>query len=92
MAYSRDTAGNSERTRFPVTTSRGMEDRDRGRAVLKMPKAEQGAFFNDRKDENGKVNDRGLIGIRGQKAAEGHLETMRRPQEARTQLKPTSVP
>jgi len=44
-----------------------MEDRDRGRAVLKMPKAEQGVFFNDRKDENGKVNDRGLIGIRGRR-------------------------
>jgi len=31
-----------------------MEDRDRGRAVLKMPKTEQGVFFNDRKDERGR--------------------------------------
>jgi hypothetical protein len=48
-----------------------------------MSKQERDAFFNGRKDENGKTIDRGLIGIRGQAAAEKIMETMRKLQEAR---------
>jgi len=39
------------------------------RAILKMPKEERDAFFNSRKDENGASIDRGVIAVRGLKAA-----------------------
>jgi hypothetical protein len=48
-----------------------------------MAKAERGAFFNGRKDENGKAIDRGVVGIRGVKAAEAIKATMDRLQDAR---------
>lgn len=43
-----------------------------------MSKQERDVYFNGRKDENGKTLDRGLIGIRGQVAAEAIMETVQR--------------
>jgi hypothetical protein len=84
MIYSRDTTAISEPTGQPVSTwSEEWRIETEAGAVLKMSKQERDVFFNGRKDENGKTIDRGLVGIRGPKAAEAIMETMRRLQEAR---------
>jgi len=84
MPYSRETTALSEFTCQPVNTwSEDWRVECEARAILKMSKQERDAFFNGRKDENGKVIDRGLIAIRGQAAAEAIMETMRRLQEVR---------
>jgi hypothetical protein len=43
--------------------------------------------FNGQKDENGKTIDRGLIGIRGQAAAEKIMETVRSCWKSRDAMK-----
>lgn len=43
------------------------------------------AFFNGRKDADGKIIDRGVIAIRGPKSAEQIKATMERLQVARAQ-------
>lgn len=49
-----------------------------------MSKAERDAFFNGSTDENGGRRDRGIIAIRGLKAAEKLRGYMERLQEARS--------
>jgi hypothetical protein len=84
MTYLRDTTAISELTGQPVETwSEEWRIETEARTVLKMSKQERDVFFNGRKDENGKTIDRGVVGIRGSKAAEEILATMRRLQEAR---------
>jgi hypothetical protein len=84
MTYSRDTEAISELTGQPVSTwSEEWRIETEARTLLKMSKAERDAFFNGRKDADGKTIDRGVIGIRGQKAAEEIKATMERLQEAR---------
>jgi hypothetical protein len=71
MTYSRETTAISEITGQPVNTwSEEWQRECEARAVLKMSKAERDAFFHGTKDENGKTIDRGIIFIRGEKAAE----------------------
>jgi hypothetical protein len=71
MTYSRDTTAISEITGQPVNTWSEQWQREcEARAVLKMSKAERDAFFNGTKDENGKTIERGIIFLRGEKAAE----------------------
>ncbi|MEZ0169954.1 hypothetical protein [Microvirga sp. TS319] len=48
-----------------------------------MSKEQRDAFFNGRKDADGKTIDRGVIAIRGPKAAEEIKATMERLQAAR---------
>ncbi len=48
-----------------------------------MAKADRDAFFNGRKDENGKTIDRGVIGIRGVQGAEMIKAAMDRLEAAR---------
>ena len=85
MSYSRDTKAVSEFTGEPVSTwSEEWRIETEARTVLKMSKQERDVFFNGRKDENGKTIDRGVVGIRGAKAAEEIKATMERLQEART--------
>ena len=84
MTYSRDTKAISELTGQPVSTwSEEWRIETEARTLLKMSKAERDAFFNGRKDADGKTVDRGVIGIRGLKAAEEIKATMERLQEAR---------
>jgi hypothetical protein len=84
MTYSRDTAAISRLTGQPVSTwSEEWQHECEARAVLKMSKQERDTFFNGRKDENGKTVDRGVISIRGLKAAEDLRTLMERLQEAR---------
>jgi hypothetical protein len=84
MTYSRDTTAISELTGQPVSTwSEEWRIETEARAVLKMSKQERDAFFNGRKDENGKTIDRGIVGIRGAQAAEAVMETMRQLQAVR---------
>ena len=84
MTYSRDTAAISRLTGQPVNTwSEEWQHECEARAVLKMSKQERDTFFNGRKDENGKTVDRGVISIRGLKAAEDLRTLMERLQEAR---------
>jgi hypothetical protein len=47
-----------------------------------MSKEQRDAFFNGRKNENGRSIDRGVIGIRGNKAHEEIKATMERLQSA----------
>jgi hypothetical protein len=71
MTYSRDTTALSGLTGQPVSTwSEEWQHECEARAVMKMSKQERDVFFNGRKDENGKTVDRGVISIRGLKAAE----------------------
>jgi len=71
MTYSRDTTALSELTGQPVSTwSEEWRIETEARAILKMSKEQRDAFFNGRKDQDGKTIDRGVIGIRGLKAAE----------------------
>jgi hypothetical protein len=84
MTYSRDTKAVSELTGQPVSTwSEEWRIETEARTLLKMSKAERDAFFNGRKDADGKTIDRGVIGIRGPKAAEEIRATMERLQAAR---------
>ena len=71
MTYSRDTTALSTLTGQPVNT--GSEEwriETEARAILKMSKDERDAFFNERKDADGRTIARGAIGIRGPKSAE----------------------
>ncbi|MBF9195586.1 DUF7696 family protein [Microvirga terrestris] len=84
MTYSRDTEAVSELTGQPVSTwSEEWRIETEARTLLKMSKAERDAFFNGRKDADGKTVDRGVIGIRGLKAAEEIKATMDRLQDVR---------
>ena len=85
MTYSRDTTAISELTGQPVSTwSEEWRIETEARTLLKMSKGERDAFFNGRKDADGKTIDRGVIAIRGQKAAEEIKATMERLQDVRT--------
>ena len=84
MTYSRDATAISELTGQPVSTwSEEWRIETEARALLKMSKAERDSFFNGRKDENGKFIDRGVINIRGLKAAEEIKAMMEQLQAAR---------
>jgi hypothetical protein len=48
-----------------------------------MSMQEKDMFFNGRKGENGKIIDRGLVGIRDPKVAEEFRATMRQSQAVR---------
>ena len=85
-SYSRDTTATSEITGQPVNTwSEEWQHECEARAVLAMSKAERDAFFNAVNDENRK--DRGVVAIRGMKAAEAVKAHMERIQEARAARK-----
>ncbi len=85
MTYSRDTTAISELTGQPVSTwSEEWRIETEARTLLKMSKSEQEVFFNGRKDEHGRTVDRGVIGIRGLKAAEEIKATMERLQAVRS--------
>jgi hypothetical protein len=82
---SRGTTAVSELTGQPVSTwSEEWRAETEARTVLKMAKGDRDTFFNGRKDENGKTVDRGVIAIRGLKAAEDLKALMERLQEARS--------
>ncbi|MCD6071652.1 MAG: hypothetical protein K0R61_2509 [Microvirga sp.] len=84
MTYSRDTTAISELTGQPVNTwSEEWRIETEARTLLKMSKEQRDAFFNGRKDADGKTVDRGVIGIRGVKAAEEIRATMERLQAIR---------
>jgi hypothetical protein len=84
MTYSRDTTAISELTGQPVSTwSEEWRIETEARTLLKMSKEQRDAFFNGRKDADGKTVDRGVIGIRGLKAAEEIRATMERLQAIR---------
>ncbi len=88
MTYSRDTKAVSEFTGESISTwSEEWRIETEARTVLKMSKQERDVFFNGRKDENGRSIDRGVIGIRGLKAAEEIKATLERLQEARSRPK-----
>jgi hypothetical protein len=88
MTYSRDTTAVSEITGQPVNTwSEEWRIETEARAILAMSKADGDVSFNGRKDENGKPSDRGLICIRGLKAAEDIRTVMEQLQEAMQQRK-----
>lgn len=71
MTYSRETTAISEITGQPVNTwSEEWQRECEARAVLKMSKIERDVFFNGTKDENGRTIERGIIFLRGEKAAE----------------------
>jgi len=85
MIYSRDTTALSELTGQPVSTwSEEWRIETEARTILKMSKEQRDAFFNGRKDQDGKTIDRGLIGIRGLKAAEDLKAVCDRLLEARS--------
>jgi hypothetical protein len=85
MTYSRDTKAISELTGQPVSTwSEEWRIETEARTLLKMSKEQRDAFFNGRKDADGKTVDRGVINIRGQKAAEEIRATMERLQAIRS--------
>ena len=84
MTYSRDTTAISELTGQPVSTwSEEWRIETEARTLLKMSKEQRDAFFNGRKDADGKTVDRGVINIRGLKAAEEIRATMERLQAIR---------
>ncbi|MDF2687342.1 MAG: hypothetical protein K0Q80_307 [Microvirga sp.] len=84
MTYSRDTTAISELTGQSVNTwSEEWRIETEARTLLKMSKEQRDAFFNGRKDADGKTVDRGVIGIRGVKAAEEIRATMERLQAIR---------
>jgi hypothetical protein len=85
MTYSRDTTAISELTGQPVSTwSEEWRIETEARTLLKMSKEQRDTFFNGRKDADGKTVDRGVIGIRGPKAAEEIRATMDRLQAVRS--------
>ncbi|WP_230531115.1 DUF7696 family protein [Microvirga roseola] len=82
--YSRDTTAISQLTAQPVSTwSEEWRVETEARAVLAMSNEQRDAFFNGRKDADGKTIDRGVIGIRGLKAAEEIKATVEKLQAAR---------
>ena len=84
MTYSRDSTAIAEITSQPVSTwSQEWQHECEAKAVLAMSKEQRNTFFNGRKDENGKTVDRGVIAIRGLKAAEDLKALMEKLQEAR---------
>ena len=84
MTYSHDSTAISEITGQPVSTwSDEWQHECEAKAVLAMSKEQRNTFFNGRKDENGKTVDRGVIAIRGLKAAEDLKALMERLQEVR---------
>ncbi len=84
MTYSRDTTAISELTGQPVSTwSEDWQHECEAETVLAMSKEQRNTFFNGRKDENGKTVDRGVIAIRGLKAAEDLKSLMEKLHEAR---------
>ncbi|WP_262031717.1 hypothetical protein [Microvirga sp. Mcv34] len=84
MTYSRETTAISEITGQPVNTwSEEWQRECEARAILKMSKVERDEFFNGKKDENGKTLERGLIALRGPKAAENIRELMQQILDAR---------
>lgn len=84
MTYSRDTKAISELTGQPVSTwSEEWRIETEARTLLKMSKEQRDAFFNGRKDADGKTVDRGVVNIRGPKAAEEIKALMERLQEVR---------
>ncbi|MBB3019000.1 hypothetical protein FHR70_002054 [Microvirga lupini] len=88
MTYSRDTKATSELTGQPVSTwSEEWRIETEARTLLKMSKEQRDAFFNGRKDVDGKTVDRGVIGIRGLKAAEEIKATLERLQAIRSSSK-----
>jgi hypothetical protein len=83
-AYSRGTEAASELRGQPVNTwSEDWQHETEARAILKMSKEEQDAFFSGRRDENGKTVGLGVIGIRGPQAAAIIRATMERLQAVR---------
>ena len=85
MTYSRDTTAISELTGQPVSTwSEEWRIETEARTLLKMSKEQRDAFFNGRKDADGKTVDRGVIGIRGVKAAEEIRAAMEQLQAIRS--------
>jgi len=86
MTYSRDTTALSELTDQPVNTwSEEWRIETEARAILKMSKDERDAFFNGRKDADGKTIDRGVVAIRGLTSAEQIKATVERLQAAHAQ-------
>jgi hypothetical protein len=84
MTYSRETTAISEISGPPVNTwSEEWQRECEARAVLKMSKAERDAFFNGTKDENGKTIGRGIVVLRGVKAAEDLRSLMQQLMDAR---------
>ncbi|MEZ0171153.1 hypothetical protein [Microvirga sp. TS319] len=84
MTDTRDNISTSELTGQPVSTSsEEWRIETEARTVLKMSKEQRDVVFNGRKDADGKTVDRGVIAIRGPKAAEEIKATMERLQEAR---------
>lgn len=84
MTYSRDTTALSELTGQPVNTwSEEWRIECEVRAVLKMAKGDRDAFFNGNSQEGGE-RQRGIISVRGPKAAEELRAWMQRLEEART--------
>lgn len=82
--YTRDTTAISEITGQPISTwSEEWQHECEARTVLAMSKAERDAFFNGSSDENGR-KERGIIAIRGPKAAENLRGYMERLQAARS--------
>lgn len=93
MTYSRDTTAISEITGQPISTwSEEWQHECEARAVLKMSKEQRDAFFNGRKDENGKSIDRGVIALRGLKAAEDLKALCNKLQEGRAQRQNAALP
>lgn len=87
MTYSRDTNALSEITGQPVSTwSVEWQHECEARAVLAMSKAEREAFFNGVNEEGRK--ERGIIAIRGLKAAETLRGYMERLKDARARKAP----
>jgi hypothetical protein len=88
MTYSRDTTAISELTGEPVSTwSEEWRIETEARTLLRMSKEQRDAFFNGRKDADGRLVDRGVINIRGPKAAEEIRAAMERLQAARSGTK-----
>lgn len=82
--YSRDTTALSEITGQPVSTwSEEWQHECEARAVLNMSKTDRDAFFNGASSESGR-RERGIISIRGPKAAETLRSYMEKLQEARS--------
>jgi hypothetical protein len=84
MTYSRETTAISEITGQPVNTwSEELQRECEARAVLKRSKVERDAFFNGTQDENGKTIERGIVILRGVKAAEDLRSLMQQLMDAR---------
>jgi hypothetical protein len=84
MTYPRETTAISEITGQPVNTwSEEWQHECEVRAILKMSKVQREEFFNGRKDENGKLLERGIVALRGAKAAEDLRSLVQQLSDAR---------